>query len=74
MTGNVLTLVPDVNLSTGLGTTVGLGVATLTIAPGGLFTTTFCVGGGLELVTVFNEGTAEMVGLGAAFLTAGLRR
>lgn len=62
------------NLRTGLGTTVGFGVATLTMAPGGLFTNTFCAGDGLEVVTVFNEGTAEIVGLGAAFLTAGLRR
>lgn len=69
------TLLPDENFNTGLGTTLGFDVDTLTTAPGGLFTTTFCwLEEPLDEVTVFMVGAGGMVGLDATFLNAGRRR
>lgn len=66
-----LTLLPEVNFSTGLGTRLALAPATLTIAPGGLFITMLCDGGGLAVVTVLMGGATA---LETIFLVAGLRR
>lgn len=61
------------NLRTGLGTTLGFD-DTLTMAPGGRFTTTFCGPPGFGVVTVFMVGVAGIATLVTTFFGAGFKR